>query len=71
MTPIVNCILLPGAVLTETNKVPVSSSGIKPVFVLFIRRTARTMEQASAIPAIHFRLNMRRNPDWYLLYSAR
>ena len=64
--PSVSARVLPGAVVTETNTVPVSSSGIKPVLVVFTSTPRNTQTAIRAMPATHLWLKKYFTPILYL-----
>ena len=58
--------LLPGAVCTETNSMPVSSLGTRPLLVLRINSPAPTIATTRKPAASQLRRSMKRSPDAYL-----
>ena len=62
----VSASVLPGEVVTETKTVPVSSSGMRPVFVVFTSTNRSTQTATRAMPIIHLRLNKYFTPTLYL-----
>ena len=59
--------VLPGAAVTETNSVPVSSSGINPVLVVLTSTASKIQFTASATPTSHLRRKKNFTPILYLL----
>ena len=57
--------LLPGGVVTFIKIQPMSSSGTRPVLVVFIRTTSRAILATSAVPTIHLRRKNHFTPPLY------